>query len=182
MNNSSSHQIIYSIVVVSASVASLPGNPPLPVTMHVNQCNNRPGGPMRLHSSTECEVNTPPRRSPSSHIQRPTNRSQVNTWLHSSDTKFGYYFPPSCIMPPQNTCISILFEYYVKIILAIWIYFCFCFIQHSPASCQPWPSEDHHLGRIHSQIQPLVQYHLAEQWRIRLWRNARGNIWWLSLW
>ena len=72
------------------SAASFAGHPPFPVTRHVSQCNSRPGGPMRLHSSTECGVNTP-RRRPSSQIHRPTKRSHVRTWLHSSLTKFGYY-------------------------------------------------------------------------------------------
>lgn len=82
---------VSSLTLISG--ASFPGNP-FPVTRHVvTQCSNRPGGPMRLHSRTECAVNIS-RRKPSSHIQRPTKRSHVKTWLHSSDTKFGYLGKP----------------------------------------------------------------------------------------
>lgn len=77
-----------SLLFVHQSSASFPGNP-LPKTKQVIQCNNNPGGPIKLHSNTECDVNTP-LFNPSSQIQRPTNKSHVRTWLHSSLTKFGY--------------------------------------------------------------------------------------------
>lgn len=76
-------------MIPSASLPTIP----LPVTIHVAQCNNNPGGPIKLHNNTEWGVNTP-RLSPSSQIHLPTNKSHVRTCDHSSETKFGY-----CIIP-----------------------------------------------------------------------------------
>lgn len=50
----------------------------LPDIVHVSQCNNNPGGPIRLQNKTECGVKIP-RRKPSSQTYLPTNRSQVST-------------------------------------------------------------------------------------------------------
>ena len=74
---------------LSSELASFSGKP-FPVKIHVSQWSNRPGGPIRLQSSTLCDVKMP-LFSPSNHIHLPTKRSHVKTWLHSSDTKFGYY-------------------------------------------------------------------------------------------
>ena len=80
---------IYAQLSTSSELASFSGKP-FPVKIHVSQWSNRPGGPIRLQSSTLCDVKIP-LFSPSNHIHLPTKRSHVKTWLHSSDTKFGYY-------------------------------------------------------------------------------------------
>lgn len=53
-----------------------------------------------------------PRCNPSNHIMRPTNRSQIKTWGHSSATKFGYWnsfcIPPSWERDGSNTSPKIL--------------------------------------------------------------------------
>lgn len=76
----------------SSASASFP-TIPLPVTRHVTKWSRNPGGPIKLVSKTECGVKTPLFK-PSNQIHRPTNKSQVSTWLHSSVTKLGYFIIP----------------------------------------------------------------------------------------
>jgi hypothetical protein len=65
------------------------GGRPLPDRRHVTAYNNNPGGPIKLQSKMEGLAKGIPRASTSNHIHRPTNKSHVKTWDHSSATKLG---------------------------------------------------------------------------------------------
>jgi hypothetical protein len=144
---SHSHSVICQTVTnyYSKSSASFPGNP-FPTTKQVAQCNSNPGGPIKLQSSTECDVNIP-LFNPSNHIHRPTNRSQVRTCDHSSLTKFGYCY---CgVLKSTKFELKLKKSAYVAL------------NKYTPASFQPWPFEDHPPDQIHLRIQPWELFHLC---------------------
>ena len=127
---------IYAQLSTSSELASFSGKP-FPVKIHVSQWSNRPGGPIRLQSSTLCDVKIP-LFSPSNHIHLPTKRSHVKTWLHSSDTKFGYYHVMTICMSDIYILIAEVKLNEHKVYLL-------------PSSFQPLPFEDHQLGQTHQQ-------------------------------